>query len=1218
MGRPEKELDPAAGPVQRLAAELRVLRAEAGRPTYRAMAARAGFSAPTLSAAAAGERLPSLPVLRAYVFACGGDPRAWEPRWHRANRELSEQSAAADSDPSPYPGLARFSAADHAWFHGRAELTAQLAELTLAQPITAVVGASGSGKSSLLHAGLVPLLRTSPATTGGRLAAIRVLTPGRRPAHTHRERFTPAPGDGDTLLVVDQFEETYTLCHDQRERIAFLDLLRTACDPARRLRAVLAVRADFYGRCAEYGPFADALRNAFLLIGPMTAEQLREAVVRPAASQRLLVERALTARIVADTEGEPGGLPLMAHALREVWRRRSGRRLTEAAYDAIGGVQGAVAHTAETLYAELTETEAETARALLLRLVAPGDGAPDTRRRADRAELDASPLAARTLERLIAARLLTADGDEVELAHEALLTAWPRLRGWIEKDRERLRRHRRLTEAAQAWEELGRDPGALYRGVRLTLARETFAAAGLTDSERAFLEAGVDALRQEERAARRTTRRLRTLTGVLAVLLTLAMAAGIALWRQSALTAQQRDQAEARRIAAVAATLRTTDPRTALRLGVAAYRIADLPETRAALRAGAGQRDQDLFAPVADREPNGPSRLSADGTTLASVVKDRILRWDIATHRRIGDHHVPGVGAGLIDLAPDLRTVAYQDGDAVVLRRLPGGAAVRLPLGKYQETAGFSPDGRLFLNGQRTGLQVWDARDGRLRHSVRDADTSRAPEGAVSDDNRLVAWCTRDDRRLALRDLTGRSVQSPPRSLALAACAADEIVFTPDSRAVAVRTPDTIRVWDLRTGRERPRIPVRDAHRIVFAASGRWAATQTTDAVRVWRTDAPDRPVRTFERPGRSVADIRIDERAGVLRYQEGWGTVSVRTLSLAGALERRPAHHRLRDARFSPDGAFLATVDNGRVMLRNTRGGPVRRLPGRVCADCRPLLAFSPDSGALVYTTGPRAADGRVVATATGRTRWTARLPEYRESVRLGPGGRSLTLSRTIAVKRNNDHWRVEAWRIDPHGRERLLAADTAGITSFVTPERNAVLTADGRAHTPRTGRSRPATPGESMLDSAAFSSDGRLMAVGDATGRVTLWDRRTGERLAVLTHETPSEPGDRGGIVSHALLAFSPDGDLIAVGGADGTVRVWETAAPRLADTVLTTVDGPVLDLTITDGALRVATPRWLSPSYELDPASLARATCARAGELTRAQWAAFVPGPPYRPTC
>jgi transcriptional regulator with XRE-family HTH domain len=498
VGRSEKPLDPREGPVQRFAHELRELRRAAGSPTYREMARRAGYSAPTLSGAAGGERLPSLPVALAYVEACGGSKEEWEPRWHTLVKELSAQPATDDVDESaPYRGLARFGTEDGELFFGRDQLVEDLVDMVRKHRFVAVVGASGSGKSSLLRAGLVPALR-GLGEREGRPAAIRICTPGESPLRTHGELLEPVEGEADTLLVVDQFEEVFTLCQDPRERAQFIDglLSSRAQAPESRLRVAIAVRADFYGRCTGHPALVDALNAASLLVGPMSPEQVREAIVKPAAAGRLVVERALTARIISDVAQEPGALPLMSHAMLELWRRRRARTLTLEAYGAIGGVQGAVAHTAEEVFAGFTAQQTELARALLLRLITPGDEAPDTRRPADRAELDQSEEAAAVLEALVRARLVSVDGTGVDLTHEALITAWPRLRAWVERDRERLRLQRRLTEAAKEWEQLDRDPGALYRGARLLAARDAFVgadgpAADLTPLEREFLTTSI-------------------------------------------------------------------------------------------------------------------------------------------------------------------------------------------------------------------------------------------------------------------------------------------------------------------------------------------------------------------------------------------------------------------------------------------------------------------------------------------------------------------------------------------------------------------------------------------------------------------------------------------------------------------------------------------------------------------------------------------------------
>ncbi|TCR16897.1 helix-turn-helix domain-containing protein [Streptomyces sp. BK205] len=250
MGRPERPLDPAAGPVARLAHELRELRKAAGSPSYRKMAEASAFSATTLSQAAAGERLPSLAVVRGYVQACGGDPDAWEPRWKDADAEVAGEVRDDAEDVVPYRGLARFEPADQGLFFGRSRLTDDLLQLVCGHRFAAMFGASGSGKSSLLRAGLIPRLQKE-ITGRGRPAVLRVLTPGDRPAATYGHLLTPGPDEPESWVVVDQFEEVFTLCRDRAERARFIDLLLAARDPDSRLRVLIAVRADFYPAAAS-------------------------------------------------------------------------------------------------------------------------------------------------------------------------------------------------------------------------------------------------------------------------------------------------------------------------------------------------------------------------------------------------------------------------------------------------------------------------------------------------------------------------------------------------------------------------------------------------------------------------------------------------------------------------------------------------------------------------------------------------------------------------------------------------------------------------------------------------------------------------------------------------------------------------------------------------------------------------------------------------------
>ncbi|MEV0255704.1 WD40 repeat domain-containing protein [Streptomyces sp. NPDC050732] len=1231
MGRREKPLDPTAGPVQRLAHGLRKLRVDAGAPTYRAMAQRVPYSAPTLSAAAAGQRLPTLPVLLAYVAACEGDPEEWERYWYETVAE--DAARGEDEGESPYPGLARFGTGDRERFFGRDDLVHELLELTARRRVAAVIGASGSGKSSLLRAGLIPALRES--TGPARPAAIRLLTPGERPARTHHHLFTPADGDGDTLLVVDQFEEVFSLCHDPAERAVFLDGLLTARDPSTRLRVLLAVRADFYGRCAEHGPLADALGDANLLVGPMSPGGLREAVVRPAAAEQLVVERSLTARVVADVADEPGGLPLMAHALREVWRRRSGRMLTEAAYEAIGGVRGAVAHTAEELYGRLSETEAVRARTLLLRMVEPGDGTQDTRRPADRSELP--PGCEGVLERLVEARLLTVDGTKVDLAHEALIGAWPRLRAWIEEDRERLRLHRALTEAAHTWEELDRDPGALYRGTRLTAAREAFEAGrggrgadGLTASENAFLNAGITAHEQGIRAKTRAARRTRVLLSALALLVCLATVAGAVAWQQHRNGQRQRDESRARRIAGVAESLRTSDPVTSMRLSVAAWRIADLPETREAVRTAAAQREQDAFHGGGEDSPVTARFLSADGSLLTTSTGRRVTRRELSGHRRISTYDRPGPFGTAdydTDVSADGRLIARSTRKGFQIWDLRNERPVGRPLGTNGRTgvAGrFAPSGRMFIvqDEDRGDVQVWDVRRHKVVATVRRAETGSSPFSVMSPRDRLVATCSGDDGPLVVRDIrTGHDLpRTWPRALDRNFCGAQEASFTPDGRALAVPVQGGVRTWDVRTGEERPRLKLPGAYEpsVDFSADGATAVALGEGEVVLWRTAAPETPLLRHSVGELTAQEVRLDEAAGVIRLQAS--TKVIRTLDvrdvLAGPRGAPPLH--LDKARFSPDGRTLATLERhareGRLRLRDGRDGTVlRTLPGRMCEECDGLaVAFSPDSGTLAYSVdAPKGSTIRQWDLRLGQVRARTTVASRVESLVLPAVGPPVTAGAPPRLQ-DNDTWKGEVWRVGERTSTRLLYRRLPGLL-VVAPGGRELLSLDGRMVDLKTGSTRPALRGEDALTSGTFSPDGRFLAVSDHNGRLTLWDGRATRPLAVL-----SAGGPEGG-EPEPPVAFSADGRYFAAADAEGSVRVWETGTPRLAGARIPGAYGTVLALGFAGDELRVTTAegtvRRVSVAAERD----ADRVCDRArGGLTRQEWRTYLPNTGYRKTC
>ncbi|MCK6626349.1 MAG: hypothetical protein L6R45_14380 [Anaerolineae bacterium] len=474
---------------------------------------------------------------------------------------------------SPYPGMHYFDVGDAGRFFGREMLTAKLIarlgdasvrqggrgaeeqgrNLTPAH-FLAVVGASGSGKSSVVRAGLAPALQSGQSLADDSLPPegssqwpIHIITPtahpleslaasltreaesvtatatlmddmGKDPRSLHlyvrkllsrgaegrRSRGEISAAPLHLLLVVDQFEELFTLCRNEGERRAFVDNLLTAVAPetAGPTLVIITLRADFYAHCAQYENLREALARQQEYVGPMSPEELRRAIELPAQQAGCEFEPGLVELILRDVGDEPGALPLLSHALLETWRRRRGSLLTLAGYAETGGVRGAIAKTAASVFERLTPEQQAVARRIFLRLTELGEGAQDTRRRMSRGELEMmmtgdrrpgtgdnsgeqapvsglppalskaeeSPVA--VLQTLADARLITTDQETIEVAHEALIREWPTLRTWLNDNREGLRLHRHLSEAAQEWQHMQRDPGVLYRGTRLAQASE--------------------------------------------------------------------------------------------------------------------------------------------------------------------------------------------------------------------------------------------------------------------------------------------------------------------------------------------------------------------------------------------------------------------------------------------------------------------------------------------------------------------------------------------------------------------------------------------------------------------------------------------------------------------------------------------------------------------------------------------------------------------------
>src|SRR5262245_19485576 len=840
--------------------------------------------------------------------------------WERRRRYLVEEPP----DPSapeicPYRGLAPFDAAHAEYFFGRERLVAELIARLVGSTLLAVVGPSGSGKSSAVRAGLLPALAGGvvPGSDGWRQAVMR---PGGRPlAELSRTlaRAVPEVGhegaapriadalerlpDGERLvLCVDQFEEAFVACRDQAEREAFFDaLVEGAGDPHERLVVVLAIRGDFYARCAEHAELSTLVSANQLLVGPMRRDELRRAIELPARAVGLVVKPRLVSALVGDVAAEPGGLPLLSAALVELWQRRDGRTLRYEVYERSGGVSGAVARLAEDAYQRLSRAERLRARPILLRLAGADDEQAEgfVRRRVplDELELDRDEGAARALAVLTESRLLTVDEGAAEVAHEALLREWPRLRDWLAEDAEGRHVHQHLIGAAGEWRDSGRDPAELYRGARLASALDW--AAGhdpeLNQLERSFLdESRAASVRQAERQ-RHTNRRLRTLLAGVGVLLAAAVVAGVIALSERQGARSAATVADAERLGAQALSEDRLDQ--ALRLASAGLALDDSATTRSSLLSTLLRSP----AAIGVLRPGGESilalGLSPDGGTLAvSDANGSVTLYDTDTSEVIGDHEAPGTAyriafdpqgdslalaedssatgtleildaatgrvrsstslaagrgfapLGLVIYAPDGRSlfVPYYRGDAMFLRRYD--ARRGMPLGKPVRVGiandvlpRMTPDGRLLVSTDR-GVK---ALDGETLRVIR-----RYPVGAVtglSPDGRTAA-ITAADGGLRLLDLASgrvRTLSADPGR--------EPDAFSPDGRTLSTAEDggSGVILWDVKKG-----VPIEtleghaaNATRHAFSPDGRTLYTAGDDGrVIVWDVAGDRRLGRPF------------------------------------------------------------------------------------------------------------------------------------------------------------------------------------------------------------------------------------------------------------------------------------------------------------------------------------------------------------------------------------
>jgi WD40 repeat protein/DNA-binding SARP family transcriptional activator len=1091
--------------------------------------------------------------------------------------DVLDRAAARPAVSCPWKGLTAYDVDDAPLFAGRERVVAELLARLVTAPVLTLVGASGSGKSSLLRAGLVAALR-SGLLPASETWSVLLLRPGAHPmtelarvalkdreptedqaADLLQRLVFGEPGGARTVLVVDQAEELFTLCQDTGERQAFLETVLGLAEHESRFSLVMAVRSDYTGELADTPELAAAMSGATVLVGSPSDAELRRAVELPAARAGLQLDVGLADALVADAGDRPGVLPLLSTALRELWDRRAGSRLTLAAYAEAGGVSGAVARLAERTYDGLDDSARAAVRTLMLRLAGAGDGQSVVRRRVLLTELAALPDAQvrRVVEPLADARLLAVDETHVEVAHEALFSHWPRLISWLTEDAERRAVRVRLATAAAEWEGNGREPADLWRGVRLAAATDLAVAHPdeLTVVETEFVaeaRARLDAERleaeQRARQSQRQNRRLRRLLAGIALLLTAALVAGLVAVRARQDAEGQATLSRMRELANASVAALGTDPELAVLLAMEAVDVTRSrdgtvrPEAEEALHravtasravltvTGIGGRvdwspDGRLFVTEGPEESGlidlrdprtgrsvrtfradsvdiNMARFSGDGSLLASAGDDGTMKvWDVGTGERLLD--LPGTGEVWAPaFGPDRTTVAgvWLDGEPVV--------------------------------------RVWDLTSGDLvlEQPMNGVKWSMAltPDGA-----QLIAPL--DDPAVPV--LTNARTGEPVIRFKGHTQAVVDIDVSPDGRWVATSSPDrTARIWERRTGRLVHTI----AHTTQVAASA-WA---------------PD---------SRRLATAARD---GLVRLWDVTADAARPLFSLSGSGTQRG----LYDVTFSPDGDFVMTGDEAVTatsVFDVTLGGDAEwaTLPGNGDSQWG-AAAFTPDG--TVVSAGR---NGALTAWEVDTGRMAAALPAPRGRGE-DPTVRHLDVSGdgTLVVGTRGFPDSATVWDL----AERRIVSDSrpaggAATASWSKDGQSLVLSGDDGAAriVDRSGRVAAVlrVPPGRTVETPTFSPDGRKVAAVSApedrvnfrAERVVLWDVTTGEIV-----------GTWAGLGPAGSLAYSPDGSLLAVGSEIGPARLVSTQSGETLH-VLAGHTSAVTDVDFSADGERVATSSW-----------------------------------------
>ncbi|BAZ20595.1 WD-40 repeat-containing protein [Kalymmatonema gypsitolerans NIES-4073] len=1087
--------------------------------------------------------------------------------------------------PNPYQGLAAFTEVDAAFFFGRETFVNGLLEAVNQQPLVGVIGPSGSGKSSVVYAGLFPQLQISgnwlieSFRPGDKpfyqLASVlvRLLEPetgetaqlreavglaadmelGRITLPTVISRINERQTGKRLLLFIDQFEELYTLCQNKEVIEHFVDALLAAIH-LDNFTLVFTLRADFYNFVLAYRPFRDALQQfSPQLLSSMNRSECKRAIEQPAQKMEVQLEAQLTERILDDVGNEPGNLPLLEFALTRLWSLQQKRKLTHQAYDQIGGVKKALANHAEEVYKRLDETQQTIVPRIFVQLVRPGEGTEDTRRIATRAEVGdenwglVSYLAGYPARLVVTGRDEKSGEDTVEVVHEALIREWLTLREWMNANRQFRVWQERLKVAVLEWKNSNYDSGALLRGVPLGVAQEWLhkRETEMTPQERDFISASVQQRSQEQEEKERRRRRVRN--GLIGGLVAALILSGFAF--------SQWQQAENRRINAEilvqnlrAESLFASDSELdallfGLKAGVNVKKHGNAIDSDNRTKAIATLQQVVYGLKEHNRlEGEYGVAFSPDGKTIATTSDDETVKlWDISgqlLHTLKGQYSVV--------FSPDGKTIATASDDKTVKLWNMSGEELRTLKGHrgVVNSVAFSPDGKtIATTSDDKTVKLWDISGEELR-------TLKGHRGVVnsvafSPDGKTIAT-TSDDKTVKLWDISGQLLHTLKGQYS--------VVFSPDGKTIATTSDDktvklTVKLWNM-SGEE---LRTLKGHRgvvnsVVFSPDGQTIATASGDStVKLWNLSGEE--LHTLE------------EQDGVVFSPDGKtiatasGDSTVKLWRLSGEeLHTLKGHSaRVNSVVFSPDGQIIATASgDSTVKLWRLSGEELHTLKGHKA----PVFSvvFSPNgqtiaTGSLDNTVKLWNRSRQLLHTLKGHS-------DRVSSVVFSPDGQTIATGsddRTVKlwnlsgqllhilkvhssfVSSGSDDSTMKLWDGVSGQLIKTVKLHTGEVTSVVFSPDGKTIAAGTDDNTVKlwnlSGQELHTLKGHSdSVNSVVFSPDGKTIASGSSDKTVKLWNLN-GQVLQTFK--------EHGGEVTSVV--FSPDGKTIATGSYDATVKLW-----------------------------------------------------------------------------